>query len=127
VYTDGSTDLESGNGVDVVSLLLQSAYQSVPKLHGFFLIVAVSYTDTVICNICLLLCQICQQQVDSLVHGLAAASADIPASGAELSLPDDGATEPSLSLSDVLDAESGDALAGQAACGETDENEEKAG
>ena len=76
VYADGGTDLEDGNGVDVVSLLLQSAYLSVPKLHGFFLIVAVSYTDTVICNICLLLCQLCQQQVDSLVHGLAAASAD---------------------------------------------------
>lgn len=60
VYADGSTDLENGNGVDVVSLLLQSAYQSVPKLHGFFLIVAISYANTVICNICFLLCQICQ-------------------------------------------------------------------
>ena len=76
VYADGSTDLEDGNGVYVVFLLLQSAYQSVSELHGFFLIISVSYADTVICYICFLLCQICQQQVDGLVHGLAAASAD---------------------------------------------------
>ena len=38
VYANGGTDLEGGNGVDVVSLFFQSACQSVAELYGFFII-----------------------------------------------------------------------------------------
>ena len=76
MYANGGTDLEDGNGVDVVSLFFQSACQSVAELYGFFIIVAICHADVVIGNICLFLCKICSQQIDIFIYRLAAASAD---------------------------------------------------